>query len=152
MGRECRRVPKDWDHPRDDHGALIPMHDEFPYNDSEVSEGLADGWLDGGPPHYGMPIMPDWPESERTHYQMYETCTEGTPISPVCETPEELARWCADNGASAFADMTASYEHWLGVARGGWAPSMVIGGGRMMSGVEAMGSSTEPGRDASDDD
>lgn len=62
--------------------------------------------------------MPDWPEEERTHYQMYETTSEGTPISPVFATPEELARWCADNGASAFADMTMSYEEWLAVAGG----------------------------------
>jgi len=44
---------------------------------------------------------------------MYETCTEGTPISPAFATPEELARWLADNEASAFGGMTASYEGWL---------------------------------------
>lgn len=80
--------------------------------------------------------MPNWPESERTHFMMYEDTSEGTPISPAFATPEELARWLADNGASSFGDMTASYEQWLRVAKGGYAPSMVIDNGRMMSGVE----------------
>jgi len=81
--------------------------------------------------------MPDWPEAERTHLMMYEDTSEGTPISPAFATPEELARWLADNGASSFGDMTATYEQWLHVAKGGWAPSMVIDNGHMMSGVEA---------------
>ena len=81
--------------------------------------------------------MPDWPEAERTHLMMYENTSEGTPISPPFATPEELARWCADNGASAFGASKATYEQWLSVARGGYAPSMVIVDGKMMSGVEA---------------
>jgi hypothetical protein len=82
--------------------------------------------------------MPEWPESERTHLQMYESTSEGTPISPVMETPEQLARWLADNGASAFGDMTATYEQWLETAKDGWAPSGMMIGGVMMSGVEGM--------------
>lgn len=83
--------------------------------------------------------MPDWPAEERTHLQMYETCTEGTPISPVMATAEELADWLAANGASAFARMTATREQWLAVIRDDiGAPSMVIAGGVLLSGVEAM--------------
>src|SRR5690606_21684836 len=74
--------------------------------------------------------MPDWPSSERTHYQMYETISEGTPISTVKESPEALARWLADNHANAGAGSTASYEAWLRVCRGGWAPTGVITPGR----------------------
>jgi hypothetical protein len=83
--------------------------------------------------------MPNWPAEQRTHLMMYESTSGGTPISPAFETPEELARWLVDTGASSFADSTATYEQWLGIANGGWAPSMVIEGGRMMSGVEAFG-------------
>ena len=79
--------------------------------------------------------MPDWPESERTHLQMYESTSEGTPISPVMETPEQLARWLADTGASAFAGMTATYEQWLAVARGGFAPSAYVTASGLQSGV-----------------
>jgi hypothetical protein len=67
---------------------------------------------------YSGDYMPDWPESERTHFQMYEDTTEGTPISPVFATMEDCARWCADNGASSFGSNTADYEYWLGVCRG----------------------------------
>lgn len=87
--------------------------------------------------------MPEWPADQRTHLMMYETTSEGTPISPAFATPEELARWLADNGASSFGRMTASYEEWLSVARGGWAPSMVIAGGVLMSGVEALADATK---------
>ena len=41
---------------------------------------------------------------------IYETCSEGSPISPAFETPEELARWLTDN---SFGSMTATYEQWL---------------------------------------
>lgn len=91
-----------------------------------------------GPQPRAADYMPDWPADQRTHLMMYEDTSEGTPISPAFATPEELARWLADNGASSFGSMTASYEQWLSVARGGWAPSMVIDSGHMMSGVEAM--------------
>ena len=81
--------------------------------------------------------MPDWPEEIKTHYMMYETCSEGTPISPAFKTPEELARWLADNNASAFAGQGASYESWLRICKGGYAPSAIIMNGKLMSGVEA---------------
>jgi hypothetical protein len=69
--------------------------------------------------------MPDWPEADRTHWQMYETVSEGTPISPPMEGPEQLARWLADNDASAGAYTTATFEQWMAMIQDGWAPSMV---------------------------
>jgi hypothetical protein len=125
MGREIRRVPKDWEHPKRD-GKYVPMVAHFPYNEEEVREGLKDGWLKGDPPHYGVDIMPDWPEEERTHYQMYESCTEGTPISPVLESPEAVARWLVDNKASWFAGDEASYDAWLRCAKGGHGGDMLL--------------------------
>ena len=82
--------------------------------------------------------MPDWPAEERTHYQMYETCSEGTPISPVMETPEALAQWLADNEASAFGSMTASYESWLAVVHQGCPIGFVIEGSKITSGPAFM--------------
>lgn len=80
--------------------------------------------------------MPCWEPSERTHFQMYENTTEGTPISPVCETAEELARWLADNRASAFGRETATYEQWLSTIQRGFSFSMVANvGGPIVSGV-----------------
>lgn len=80
--------------------------------------------------------MPVFPEGTATGWCMYETTSEGTPISPVFETPEALARWLADTGASSFGHMTATYEQWLRTAQAGWAPSAVVTGGEFQSGVE----------------
>jgi len=81
--------------------------------------------------------MPSWPEGTNTGYQMYENTSEGTPISPVMTSPEELARWLVDNNASAFAGRPATYDGWLRVANGGWACSMTITDGVMRSGVDS---------------
>jgi hypothetical protein len=98
--------------------------------------------------HYGKKsnykeYMPDFPNDERTHYQMYEDCSLGTPISPVCETEEELAHWLADNNASTFADMTASYEKWLKMIKVGSSISCFIalsdGKSEIKSGVDLYG-------------
>lgn len=50
-------------------------------------------------------------------WQMWETVSEGSPCSPVFETPEELARYCADN-VSTFGDHMGTYEKWLPVILG----------------------------------
>lgn len=82
--------------------------------------------------------MPEFPPGTATHLMMYETTSEGTPISPAFATPEELAHWLADNNASAFGDSGATYEQWLATARGGWAPSMIVDSHGLRSGVAAM--------------
>lgn len=136
MGREVRRVPPDWEHPRDERGIPIPLRDGY---DRAVARWEADcaAWCAGKRPRYAsdkaraMPntalafalydgdrptpgtYMPDWPAEERTHWQMYEDTTEGTPISPVMAGPEMLARWLADNNASWFGYEPAGFEVWL---------------------------------------
>ena len=146
MGREVRKVRADWNHPKDRNtGQYRPMYEGAQYR-KRKDEWLADlavkglqGTLDwsGNPPNQEN-YMPDWPEAERTHLMMYEDTSEGTPISPAFETPEELARWLADNGASSFGRSTATYEQWLPICRGGWAPSMVMDSHGIRSGIEAL--------------
>lgn len=51
-------------------------------------------------------------------WQMWETTSEGSPMSPVFATAEELARWLTDTGASTFGYNTASYETWLRIITG----------------------------------
>jgi hypothetical protein len=167
MGREVRRVPPNWKHPRDERGHEVPLLSgsyaatvlRWDECDKQWQAGFRDNWEGGWKPLDGSEecatyaewngdrprpedYMPDWPDNERTHYQMYETTSEGTPISPVRETPEALARWLADHGADANAGTTASYEAWLRVCRGGYAPSMVMKGGVLMSGVEGLKTET----------
>lgn len=147
MGREVRRVPADWQHPKDElTGSYKPLFPGEQYKanaegflEKANAEGLQEAidWYGQAPNQNDY--MPDWPASERTHYMMYEDTSEGTPISPAFATPEDLARWLAETGASSFGSQTASYEGWLRVAQGGWAPSAVsIGGGPLVSGVDAL--------------
>lgn len=59
-------------------------------------------------------------------YQLWSTTTEGTPMSPVFEKPEDLATWLSDNNASSFGKQTADYETWLNfIIKDGWCLSMV---------------------------
>jgi hypothetical protein len=91
--------------------------------------GLVDWLLDGeGEPLDPAYYMPDLSIDERTHYMMYNTTSQGTPISPAFATPEELARWLTDTNASIHAGDGADYETWLRIAKGGYAPSVIIRG------------------------
>ncbi len=87
--------------------------------------------------------MPEWRDEDCTHLMMYETTSEGTPISPAFATAEELARWLADTGASSFGDNTASYKQWLAMIGYGWSVSLVLDNGAMKSGVEFVASINE---------
>jgi NADH:ubiquinone oxidoreductase subunit E len=50
-----------------------------------------------------------------------------------------MPHWLADNGASAFGEMTASFEEWLAMCQAGcsMASAMVVNG-TMISGVAAV--------------
>ena len=90
-----------------------------------ADEKLADAWKPKNPP-------------KGTWYQMWETTSEGSPISPAFKTPEDLARWLFENDASTFGSQTTTYVQWLAFIRGpGWAPTMVSDGHQLMSGVDA---------------
>jgi hypothetical protein len=45
-------------------------------------------------------------------WQLWETTSEGSPISPVFGSPQELADWCADN-ATVFGSEKTSRDNWL---------------------------------------
>lgn len=128
MSREIRKVPANWQHPLNERGFFIPLLTDFPYDGGDIAEGLRDGWLDASKPNYGLNLMPEWTAKEATHFMMYETCSEGTPISPAFATIEELARYLADTEASAFGSQTAGYDHWLRICKGQVVP-VSLGGG-----------------------
>lgn len=143
MGREVRKVPANWEHPKDEMGRYIPLYDNF-VNDMKQffgrvsSNGLSEALeYYGGSPKFSKYMHP---EGERTHYMMYETTSEGTPISPAFATPEELARWLADTGASAFGSLTATYQDWLSTTKHGSAVGLVYTPSTgVVSGVEFQG-------------
>lgn len=71
-------------------------------------------------------------------WQMWETTSEGSPISPVFDSPEKLAQWLSNSGASSFGSDTATYDQWLKMIRGGWASSAVVGPSGLQSGVAGI--------------
>lgn len=144
MIRKVRRVPENWQHPKDINGEYIPLFEGYKNaRDIWIKEKLR--WDDGFYRFFSdgedfLPIsddekntpfkerkgecpdktdyMPEWTEEEKTHFQMYEETSEGTPISPVMKTPEELAKWLTDNNVSYFANITTTYTHWLDICCG----------------------------------
>lgn len=90
------------------------------YTQMEKGRKLAEAWRPTEPP-------------EGEGYQMWETVSEGAPISPVFETPEALAEWLADNATHKGL----SKEEWLSViGAGGASVSFAIVGGEMMNGEQ----------------
>jgi hypothetical protein len=75
-------------------------------------------------------------------YQVWETVSEGSPISPVFSTARDLAHHMATTRYGA--DRGTSYEDWVSFIEGpGWAPSMAVLSGEMMPGVVAMAQAGE---------
>ena len=62
--------------------------------------------------------MPTWSAEEQTHFQMYENTSEGTPLSPVMESCEALARWLADHRTSIWGRSPGTYEEWFAICGG----------------------------------
>lgn len=137
MGREIRRVPPDWEHPRDRERNYKPLFDSThaealqewqkgysAWQDSPQADCLFEEWEGPAPdPEY---YRPEWLR-EPSCYQIYETVTEGTPVSPVFVSLNEMEAWLIEQGFSRKA--TKKF------VETGWAPSMVFVPGRGVSGM-----------------
>ena len=102
------------------------------FDATEYPNGI-DFWeWDSGPPErkYYRP----WKDADATWYQLWETVSEGTPVSPPFATKEELAAYLAEHGDDW--DKKRGHGGW-GVERAnafvgtGWVPSMMIQGGKI---------------------
>ena len=63
----------------------------------------------------------DWQETDPPAgegYQLWEDCSEGSPVSPVFTSLDELCAWSADH-ATTFARFTATAEEWKEMLDGG---------------------------------
>ncbi len=155
MGREVKRVPLDFDWPvkKDWWGFHLPAvpcqscqgSGKRPGAGSCLSIwGHESRWCDvcegEGKVYPQIPVPEGRPGKDHAGlgWQMWQNTSEGSPISPVFATPEELAHWLADTKASAFGGQGASYEHWLGMIHAGSAPSFAIKENQLMSGVELV--------------
>jgi hypothetical protein len=125
MGRELKRVPLDFNY---------PLHTIWSGYDASASKDKVHWWKD----YQGDSICK---ECDRIHnncfedaeyclyhpdnkaiwyydppkgegYQLWETTTEGSPVSPVFETLEALCEWCEDN-ATVFANIKVTKEEWM---------------------------------------
>lgn len=152
MGREVRQVPANWQHPRSDRygdNRYQPMHDR---TYSEAVKEWKDGyenwktdpesdcefweWCGNPPdPEYHMPDDC----GERTWFQVYETVSEGTPVTPPFATLDELGDYLKANGDfwdQKRGHQPPSAEGVDAFLKGGWAPSAMIGPGGMKTGID----------------
>ena len=140
MGREIRMVPPNWEHPKNEQGEYLPMYDR----DYDTA---AQEWLDGLAKWNGMPEEKKYsckyfweyegnpPNKEyyrprftepATWYQVYQTVSEGTPVTPPFATKEELVDYLVKNGD--FWDQKRGYgghtkEQAEAFVEIGWVPS-----------------------------
>ena len=153
MGREIRMVPPNWQHPQrtDSYGrtGLQPMHDRtFAEAAKEWKDGFAawergerpayctdedhrtmEYWeWNGGPPEDRAYYRP-WSPEEATWVQVWETVSEGTPVTPPFATKEELIAhlvkygddWDRNRGHGGWPEKNARK-----FVEDGWAPSMIV--------------------------
>lgn len=141
MGREVRPVAFDWEHPRefgtysDGSPRFVPLQsrEDLKFALQSYAEHPED-WEDGAPDPAGY--MPEIPEGAPYGWCFYETVTEGTPVSPVFATKDELAAWLSSPAAGRdrmAPDVAARF------VEQGWAPSFVSSGGQFMRGTDWVG-------------
>jgi hypothetical protein len=151
MGREIRRVPPNWEHPKDRSGRNFqPLFDrDFESAATDWYESLKNfqekypgGFSERGNAfweHEDMPpdrdyYRPKWTPEEATAYQVYETVSEGTPVSPVFGSEDELRQWLMST--AGLSEGAA-----IDFIRRGFSFSGIIGGGTVAFGwgaAEAM--------------
>ena len=152
MGREIRRVPADWEHPKytgDDAptasriGSYRPLFDEDYesacvkwYREAADFKPTANcRWYhewNGDPPDARSYRDRAWTAEEATHWQVYETVSEGTPVTPHFATKEELVDYLVAHGD--FWDQQRGDGGWNRSSAerfvaSEWAPTMVVSSG-----------------------
>lgn len=167
MGREIRRVPPNWEHPRytaehsGDHvraGQYIPMYDQS-FN-AAAREWLdkAIAWDNGtdpaaaqykarhpfywqwdGDPPDEQSYRPEFTE-EPTWVQVYETVSEGTPVTPPFATEEELIEYLVAHGDfwdEKRGNGGRSREAATAFVKNGLAPSMIVAAGKVYDSIDS---------------
>lgn len=77
------------------------------------------------------------PPPEGPAYQIWETVSEGSPVSPAFMKPEDLARWMVRNDSSVTSGTT--FDGWVKfITKVGFAPSAIGVGDDIKSGVQAL--------------
>lgn len=138
MAYEIRKVPAQWQHPKDENGEYVGLFESSRFKrDTQRWDEENDMWSKGMrsdgrnqyvaiepkyqhmsyvqwtqqrpvPEHY----MPQWRNEERTHFQVYEDVTEGTPVSPVFDKAIDLLNWVIEANAKEGQDPAAEADFW----------------------------------------
>lgn len=154
MGREIRRVPANWEHPKT-FGINYRkkcMEPQFvPLFDRDYAAECKE-WYDkcaNFVPRKGVDFFHEYsgnpPDKEKyvsynvngdlPWFQMYETVSEGTPVTPAFATQEELIEYLVAHGDfwdQMDAEVEGGSSGWRRdraeriVKETGWAPSMVL--------------------------
>lgn len=115
--RELRVIARGWQHPEDERGRHIPLLPSISY--PRTPEAKRAYRLEFGHAARRAEYMPD--ATGRTEVAVYETTTEGTPISPAFpNTPQgrmQLIAWCADN-ATTYGSNRTGVEGWAALLFG----------------------------------
>ena len=155
MGREIRRVPCEWEHPKNEKGNYQPMFDED-------FDTVLDKWVNGyklwkegkhedqikypnktttywdwvGNPPNPEYYRPKWKKEEMVCFQVYETVSEGTPVTPAFLTKKELIKYLIDYG-TFWDDKGYTREQAEAFVDDGWVPSGMMDRGKMYFGIES---------------
>jgi len=157
MGREIRMVPPNWEHPKstDFPDRLQPMFDRnFTDAAREWKEAFAK-WEAGERPEYcddaesraleywewtdnppERKYYRPWKDEEAIWFQVWETVSEGTPVTPAFPTREALAVYLSKHGDAwdqKRGDGPWSIENARQFCLTGWAPSGVIISGKVLT-------------------
>jgi hypothetical protein len=161
MGREVRRVPANWQHPTQRcehspwkggcdyaraHGGLClkPLMKGYKLDKQEFEAMQAKKGLQAAIDYFGRApdkndYVPDWKKKEATWFQVYETVSEGTPVTPPFATREELVEHLCTQ-KDFWGDGPVSRKAATAfVMEDGWAPSMSLENGVVTAGIEQAG-------------
>lgn len=80
-------------------------------------------------------------------WQLWETTSEGSPISPVFAIAEDLATWMSNpDRTDRYAKDWMPYPAAMQFIKAGWAPSLVsVAGGEVVQGAEWVGMADDQG-------
>ena len=171
MGREIRRVPPNWEHPKytAENAPSPAMIGEYRACRDETFDDALGKWNEeyqmwkagthpnqlnprfakwardeftewiGGPPNplYHRPAFTE----EATWFQVYQTVSEGTPVSPPFATKVELVDYLTEMGdfwTQANGDRPPTREQAEAFVNEGFAVSMAVAGGRVFNSYETM--------------
>lgn len=158
MGREIRKVPANWQHPKNDIGRYTPLFDQNLEEAVEEWNKGRDLW-DKGMHEAQTREKPtscesyeEWAGSEPTAeayrqyededciwFQVYETVSKGTPVTPAFPTMQEVEDWLVEHGELEGTKYNRKFSRSAAHAfcRDGYAPTMVINNGSIHVGIES---------------